>query len=87
MNADGFKDHVRWSYVASDAVAVGAAPPTEPPRQPQFRYDGAKRSLEIRLDAEDAAYRDVVVELLDGIAATDGARLKPWTLRFSFGGQ
>ena len=27
-----------------------------------------------------------MVELLDGIAATDGAKLKPWSLTFTFGG-
>lgn len=88
MNPESFKGHVRWSYVAPDAVAGGSAASIEPARQPQYRYDGAKRSLEIRLDADDTArYRDVVVELLDGVAASDGAKLKPWKLTFSFGGQ
>ena len=36
---------------------------------------------------ESAPYRDVFVELLDGIIATDGAKLKPWTLTFSLGAQ
>jgi hypothetical protein len=87
MNPDSFKGNVRWSYVAPDAVA-GPATTTEPPREPRHRYDRAKRSLEIRLEPDDtAAYRDIVVELLDGIAATDGAKLKPWSLRFSLGAQ
>jgi hypothetical protein len=29
----------------------------------------------------------VILELSDGIAATDGARLKPWQLTFAFGAQ
>jgi hypothetical protein len=29
----------------------------------------------------------VVLELRDGIAATDGAKLKPWQLTFMFGGK
>ena len=53
---------------------------------PEFKYDRAKRSLEIRLALDDSAtYRNVILELRDGIAATDGARLKPWQLTFVFG--
>ncbi len=88
MNPDSFKGHVRWTFGAMDAVSLGAETPREPARQPEFKYDGAKRSLEIRLDiADSAAYRNVVVELLDGIAAADGARMKPWQLTFAFGAQ
>ncbi len=88
MNPESFKGHVQWSFTSADAVNVGSTTSREPPRQPQFNYDRAKRSLEITLDPGEAApYRDVVVELLDGIAATDGAKLKPWTLTFSFGSQ
>ena len=32
-------------------------------------------------------YRNVILELRDGIAATDGAKLKPWQLTFVFGAQ
>ena len=47
-----------------------------------------KRIIKEQLDVDESApYRNVVVELLDGIAATDGAKLKPWSLTFSFGGQ
>jgi hypothetical protein len=88
MNPDSFKGHVRWSYTAADAVNVGPATPREAARSAQFKYDRARRALEIQLDPDESApYRDVVVELLDGIAATDGAKLKPWSLTFSFGGQ
>jgi hypothetical protein len=52
------------------------------------RYERATRSVEIKVDADDLArYKNVVLELGDGVAATDGARLKPWTIAFSFGGQ
>ena len=88
MNPDTFKGNVRWSYTAADAVSVGQTTPREAPRSPQFKYDRARRALELQLGVDESApYRDVIVELLDGIAATDGARLKPWSLRFSFGGQ
>ena len=88
MNPDSFKGSLRWSYTTADAVNVGPTTPREPARSPQFKYDRARRALEIQLDLDESApYRDVVVELLEGIAATDGAKLKPWTLTFSFGGQ
>ncbi len=86
MNPDTFKGLVRWSFTAADAVNVGGSTPREPGREPAFKYDRAKRSLEISLALNDgASFRNVVIELLDGIAATDGARLKPWQLTFSYG--
>jgi hypothetical protein len=88
MNPESFKEHLRWGYTAADAVNVGTATPREAPRSPQFKYDRARRALEIQLDLDESApYRDVVIELLEGIAATDGAKLKPWSLTFSLGGQ
>jgi hypothetical protein len=88
MNPDTFKGNVRWTFTAADAVNTGGVTPREPARQADFKYDRAKRSLEIRLTLNDgASYRNVIVELGDGIAATDGAKLKPWELTFSFGAQ
>jgi hypothetical protein len=88
MNPDTFKDNVRWTFTTPDAVNVGAGTPREAERHPEFKYDRAKRALEIRLALDDSAtYRNVVLELRDGIAATDGARLKLWQLTFVFGGQ
>jgi hypothetical protein len=88
MNPDSFKGNVRWAFTAVDAVNVGAGTPREADRHADFKYDRAKRSLEIRLVLDDSAtYRNVILELVDGIAATDGARLKPWQLTFVFGGQ
>jgi len=86
MNPDTFNGHVRWSFTAVDAVNVGATTPREAPRTPRFKYDKARRSLEIALDGA-TPYRDVLVEFVDGIAATDGATLKPWALTFTFGAQ
>jgi hypothetical protein len=88
MNPDSFKGNVRWTFTTVDAVNVGAGTPQEAPRHPEFKYDRAKRSLEIRLVLDSSAsYRNVILELADGIAATDGARLKPWQLSFAFGAQ
>jgi Big-like domain-containing protein len=79
MNPDTFKGRVRWRY--SDAAAGAAI-------SSGVDYDRSKRSLEIKLSPEEASkYRDVVIELDEGIAATDGAKLAPWKLGFMFGGQ
>lgn len=87
MNPESFKSNVRWSFRMADAATIGAAKSSNTPRAVQFKYDRARRALELSLDLDEgAAYRSVVVELLEGIAATDGARLKPWTLTFSLGG-
>lgn len=88
MNPDSFKGHVRWTFTAFDAVGVEASTPREADRQPEFKYDRGKRALEVRLALDDSAsYRNVILELTDGIAATDGAQLKPWRLTFAFGAQ
>ena len=88
MNPETFKGNVRWTFTTLDAVNVESSTPREAVRIPEFKYDRAKRSLEIRLTLDDSAsYRNVIVELLEGIAATDGAKLKPWQLTFAYGGQ
>jgi hypothetical protein len=82
INPDSLKGNVRWHYAASDSREE------LPPAKLSVRYDRATRSVEIKVDADDLArYKNVVVELTDGVAATDGARLKPWSIAFSFGGQ
>jgi len=79
MNPDTFKGRVHWRY--SDATAAMAT-------STGGDYDRSRRSLEIKLNPDEASrFRDVVVELDEGIAATDGAKLAPWKLTFMFGGQ
>jgi hypothetical protein len=88
INPDSLKGNVRWTFMTADAVNVGPSTPREPERHAEFKYDRAKRSLEIRLAPDaSATYRNVIVELLEGIAATDGAKLKPWQLTFALGAQ
>ena len=88
MNPDTFKGNVAWTFTTVDAVDLGAGTPREADRTPDFKYDRAKRSLEIRLSLDDSAtYRHVILELRNGIAATDGAQLKPWQLTFVLGAQ
>ncbi len=87
MNPESFKGHIRWAF---SGAGGGNSPsnPGETERHPQFKYDGARRSLEIRLGPDDSAtFRTIIVELTEGIAATDGAAMKPWQLTFSFGAQ
>ena len=87
MNPESFKGHIRWAFSGAGG-GNSASNPGETERLPQFKYDGARRSLEIRLDPDDSAtFRTIVVELTEGIAATDGAAMKPWQLTFSFGAQ
>jgi hypothetical protein len=89
MNPDTFKGRVHWHY--QSVAAPGQAPievTSEKAAPSQVGYDKAKRSLEVRINADDASkYQDVVVQLDEGIAATDGAKLAPWKLSFLFGGQ
>jgi hypothetical protein len=59
----------------------------EPPPQSTAVYRPENRSLEIRFAAPLARFRTVRVELLEGIAATDGAPLAPWSLTFTTGGR
>lgn len=88
MNPDTFKGNVRWMFTAVDAVSVGSSTPREADRIAEFKYDRAKRSLEIRPALDDSAsYRNVILELREGIAATDGAKLTPWQLTFAYAGQ
>jgi hypothetical protein len=88
MNPATFKGNVRWTFTTADAVNVGSGTPREADRMADFKYDAAKRALEIRLPLDDSAsYRTVIVQLADGIAASDGATLKPWQLTFAYGGQ
>ncbi len=85
MIPGSFKGHIRFAFITADAAA-GSKPVREGERFPEFKYDGARRALEIRLDQPDsAAYRNAIIELLDGISSTDGAKLQPWQLTFSFG--
>jgi hypothetical protein len=87
MNPDTFKGHVRWKFASAESASP-ASQAGETERQAEFKYDRAKRALEVRLAPDDSAsYRGVVLELLDGIAATDGAALKPWQLAFTYGAQ
>jgi hypothetical protein len=79
MNPETFKGHVFWHY-AGAASAV--------PMSTGVTYDGSKRSLEIRLTTDASSkFEEVFIQLDEGIAATDGAKLAPWKMSFMFAGQ
>jgi Big-like domain-containing protein len=79
MNPESFKGRVHWRYMGAAASV---------PNSTGVGYDAAKRSLEIRISPDDSSrYQDVIIELDEGIVATDGAKLVPWKMSFMFGGQ
>lgn len=81
LDSKSLEGRVRVAYVG----AAGQAPE---PTALTFAtsYTPANRALEIRPTEPWAPFREVVVELLDGVKGTDGGALKPFTLRFRVGG-
>ena len=82
MNPEGFAGKIKWAYAASDAHEE------LPAGKLSVKYDRANRSVEIRIDdADQVKFRNVAIELDDSITASDGARLKPWSMTFTFAGE
>ncbi len=77
------KGHVRASYLA--AQAAERRDPDGPAAELTTQYSPANRVLEIRFTKPLERFRTIKVELLEGIAGTDGQPLKPWTLSFTTG--
>ncbi len=84
MDPESFEDQVRIGYHGEESFERGAFPP--PPIEFDAGYLKRNRVLEIRFTEPLEQFRTVTVELLDGITATDGAVLPPWTLTFALGG-
>jgi hypothetical protein len=83
MEAASFRDRVRVRYVTPPAEGAPASPP---PFSTAYR-EGTK-VLEIKFSSRLDRFRVVEVELQDGIAAFDGAKLvTPWKLTFTTGAQ
>jgi hypothetical protein len=78
------RGRVRVKYLESQTIERGE--PTTPAAEFTTQYTGANRVLEIKFAKPLERFRTVIVELVDGIAGTDGQPLKPWTLTFSVGG-
>jgi len=82
INPDSLKGNVHWHYAAPDVREE------LPQAKLSVRYERATRSVEIKIDADELArYKNVMLELTDAVAATDGAHLKPWSMTFTFAGQ
>ena len=70
---------VRVSYVGAAAGASAATLPFA------LSYDGASRSIQIKMKQPFESFRTVRVELLEGIKGFDGGPVTPWTVTFSVG--
>ena len=77
MDAESFPGQVRARYGPG---ADGAPIPFE------LEYRGRNRVLEMRFEQLLEPFRNVTVELLDGVTANDGTPMAPWTLSFFVGG-
>jgi hypothetical protein len=84
LDAASLKGRIRISYSSSDSVERGE--PQPPVVAFTTTYNPATRALEIRPSLPLERFRQVKLELLDGIVGTDGSVLRPWTLNFSTGG-
>jgi hypothetical protein len=83
MNPDSFKDNVRWRYAGAEAGQE------LPQANLAVKYEKSNRSLEVKVTAagDVTRFRSITLELTDSITAADGAKLKPWTVSFSFGAE
>ncbi len=80
MDGESFEGHVQVRY-------TGVTPPgSDAEITFELSYRGRNRVLEIRFDQELERFRNVYVDLLDGITASDGSPLPPWSLSFFVGG-
>lgn len=84
LDPESVEGRVRVSYLGAESVERGE--PQAPGIATALRYDPGTRILEITFERPLERFRTVTVQLLDGIAGTDGAPLEPWTLTFSVGG-
>lgn len=79
MDPRSFAGRVRVRYVPPPGQTAAAAP------ELSFRYNPGIRALEVKFAQPLERYTQVAVDLLEGISATDGQPLAPWTLRFTTG--
>jgi hypothetical protein len=70
---------VRVSYVGAPAAEPAATLPFA------LAYDGASRSIQIKMKQPFESFRTVRVQLLEGITGFDGGPVTPWSVTFSVG--
>ena len=80
MDGKSFANRVRVTYDVPPDAGAPALPPYA------ATYNDGNRALEIRFKQPLERFLKVKVELLEGITATDGQPLPPWTLTFTTAG-
>ena len=78
------KGRITPHYLESQSAERGE--PVTPAAAFTFQYTPANRVLEIKFTKPLERFRTLKIDLLEGIAGTDGQPLKPWTLTFMLGG-
>lgn len=84
LDARSLDDRIRISYSAADSAERGEAQP--PAVTFTVVYDPGARVVEITPAQPLERFREVTVDLLEGIVGSDGSVLRPWRLRFATGG-
>jgi hypothetical protein len=84
LDPQTLKGKIRVRYLEAQSVARGE--PVAPAADFTLQYSGANRVVELRFAKPLERFRTVKIDLLEGIAGTDGQPLAPWTLSFSIGG-
>jgi hypothetical protein len=75
---------VRVSYSAAESAERGEAQP--PSLRFALKYDAGVHAVIITPAERLERFREVHVDLLEGIVSVAGSALKPWRLRFTTGG-
>ena len=84
LDPESVRGQVRAGYLAAQSAERGE--PQPPALAFTTTYNAGQRVLELKFDRPLERFRVVRIELGDGIRATDGATLAPWTLTFTTGG-
>jgi hypothetical protein len=84
LDASTLAGHIMLQYSVEDSRDRGE------PEPPEIRftasYDGTTRQVTIRPEAPWERFREVRLQLTDGIRGTSGAPLTPFALSFTTGG-
>jgi Bacterial Ig-like domain len=84
VDPSSLKDRIRLSYSPTDSAERGE--PQPPALDFTFDYDRGARALAIKPRTRFERFREVKLELLEGISSVDGSVLERWTLNFTTGG-